>query len=310
MALDASPPLTRAVEPVHELDPWPELPLSAWRDTRATLHMFTQVVGKIRLTLALPEPQWANVPLYVTVTGLTTGPMPYGVELLQIDIDLADHRLVAHASGAAEVSFPLTSRSVADFYDDLMAALRHLGVDVRVNPVPSEVPDPVPFPDDTRHASYDPVWASRFHQALASVDRVFKAHRAPFAGRHTPVHFFWGTFDLAYTRYSGRPATPPLGVGSIERKAMDAECVNCGFWPGDDAHPSPAFFCYAYPKPDGLEAAAVRPDGAGWDAAMGEFLLPYEVVRRSPCPDCAILGFLRTSYRAAADRGGWPEPTR
>jgi hypothetical protein len=280
---------------------WPELPYDAWRDTRDTLHMKLQVVGKLRLALSPFEPEWANVPLYVTARGLGTSPLrhPSG-EVFDVDVDLHDHAARVRTGDGRVEEVALRARPVAEFYEELMGALERSGVPVEITTLPSEVPDPIPFPDDTTHASYDPEWAHRFWRTLATVAAAMKEHRAPFRGRHTPVHFFWGTFDLAYTRYNGRPAEPH-GDNVIMRRSTDAEQICCGWWPGDERVPAPTFFAYAYPKPDGLEREP------GWDDGMGEFLLPYEDVRTADDPQRALLDWLARTYEAGARLGAWDE---
>lgn len=290
--------------------PWPELPWQAWRSTADTLHVFSQVLGKLRLALAPPEPSWGHVALGVTVSGLSTGPMTYGTQTVQVDLDLTDHRLRVAESGGSAVSFPLADRSVAAFYAEVMAALAGLGVRIELNPVPQEVADRTPFPSDTGHHDYDPAWVRRFHRVLLSVADTFTRFRATYRGQHSGVGLFWGTFDLAYTRFSGRPAAPPAGAGVITRGAMDAELWSCGFWPGDDEHPAPAFFSYAHPSPDGVHTAPVRPDGAHWSADLGEFVLPYDAVRHEPSPPDAVLSFLASTFQAASQAGRWPGVVR
>ncbi len=272
--------------------------------------MFTQVLGKVRLALAPAEPQWWHVPLFVTVSGLTTGPMPYERRVLQLDLDLTAHRMLARTEDGEQVGFALPGRSVAAFYRDTLATLRYLGADVPISPMPQEVPNPVPFPDDT-NVNYDQEWVRRFHRVLSSADQVLKRHRAPFAGRHSPVHFFWGTFDLAYTRYSGRRVEIPPDAGVIRRGSMDSEEVCAGFWPGDERYPAPAFYTYAYPQPDGLEHAVARPGEAAWNADLGEFLLPYgDILAGGTLPEKAVLEFLTSTFDAAAELADWPEGTR
>jgi hypothetical protein len=286
-------------------DGWPALPLAAWKETRDTLHMYTQVVGKVRLALAPMEPEWGQVPLYLTTRGLTTSPIPWGNGTFAIDFDFIDHHLRIDTSDGRRRALPLAPRPVAAFYQEVLQALGALGIDVSIWPVPTEIPDPIPFPEDTRHAAYDAAAAHRFWRVLSQVDSVFKAWRAPFRGRSSPVQFFWGTFDLAVARYSGRPAPPPPGSDPIRRRAMDAEEVAAGFWPGDDNFPEPAFYSYTYPKPPGIEAAALQPPAASWSAPLGEFLLRYEDVRHSPSPREAILAFLDSTYAAGADALRW-----
>ena len=275
---------------------WPELPYRPWRETRDTLHMYLQVVGKVRLALAPMEPQWGQVPLYVTARGLNTSPIPHENGVFDVDVDLIDHMVSVRTAKGAVERVKLEPRTVAEFYALLMAALDAAGVPVKITERPSEVANPIPFPDDVEHRSYEPEPVDRFRRALASVDAVLKAHRARFLGRVSPVHFFWGTFDLAYTRFSGRPAEPPPNADVIVRNSANAEEVCAGFWPGDDRLQEPAFFAYAYPGPPGIEAKA-----ANWSPELGEFVLPYEAVRTSAHPRRTLLGFLESTYLAA----GW-----
>ena len=284
---------------------WPALPYEAWTDTLETLHMKLQVIGKVRLALAPFEPQWANVPLYVTARGLTTGPMPTGRGAFQIDVDFIDHHVSLVTAAGEARRMALDARPVADFHRELTAALPALGVEARISPIPSEVPDPIPFAEDTVHAAYDAAQAHRFWRVLSEVDLVFREYRAGFRGRTTPVHFFWGTFDLAVTRYSGRPADPPPGADVIMRFSTDAEQVSAGFWPGSPRFPEPAFFSYTYPKPDGIERAEVRPAAAFWSDEIGEFILRYEDVRGAADPARPILEFLDSTYAAGAGLRGW-----
>jgi uncharacterized protein DUF5996 len=286
------------------MDEWPELQYDSWRPTRDTLHMYMQVVGKLRLALSPFEPQWANVPLYVTARGLTTSPVPHGSGTFDAELDLFDHELVLRASDGQRRRVPLGG-AVADYYRAVMDALAGLGVAVAVSELPSEVPDPIPFPEDREHHTYEPESAQRFWQVLSRVDRVMKRHRAGFRGRTSPVHFFWGSFDLANTRYSGRPAEPPPGSGTIMRFSEDAEQICAGFWPGDARTPFPAFFAYGYPRPEGIERAEVRPAPAAWVEEAGLFVLPYEAVRAAPDPAAAVLEFLSTTYGACATGLGW-----
>ncbi len=287
------------------MENWPALPYQEWQATRDTLHMYTQVVGKLRLALSPFEPEWGNVPLYVTARGLTTSPVPYGDVTFDAEFDLIGHELVLRASDGGLERIPLRPRAVADFYADVMATLARLGIDVAISAVPSEVTSPIPFAEDREHHSYDPGQAGRFFQVLSRVDRVFKEYRAPFVGRTSLVHFFWGSFDLAVTRFSGRRFAPPPGAGTIERYASDAEQVCAGFWPGNEQHPAAAFFAYAAPRPDGIETAAIAPDAAAWNDQIGEFLLSYDAVRKAPDGRRAILDFLESTYAAGATRLGW-----
>ncbi|MGE5762920.1 MAG: DUF5996 family protein [Mycobacterium leprae] len=309
--LPPRPPLSLPTEVVTPpgWQPWPELAYDEWRETLATLHMLSQMVGKTRLALAPPEPQWAHVALPVTVEGLTTGPMPIGTRVLQIDIDLVAHQVrVATADGVA-ARFPIADRSVADLYGELTQRLRDLGCPVEINPVPKEVPDPVPFVDNTERVAYDGSAARRFLTVLLFADRALKRFRAPFAGRHTPVQFYWGTFDLGYVRYSGQPARAPEG-DVILHYAMNAEEIAFGFWPGDTRYPRPAFYSYTYPRPGGIDEAPIAPAGAAWNSDLGEFLLPYDVARHATAPEEAVLAFLQASYDAGVRLGGWPPEFR
>jgi hypothetical protein len=284
---------------------WPELPYAAWRDTKQTLHMYLQVVGKVRLALAPMEPQWAQVPLYVTARGLNTSPIPHPNGVFDVDVDLVDHVVSVRTGDGTVEQVQLEPRSVADFYAELTGALERAGVPVEISTAAVEVADPIPFPEDRVHAGYEPEPVGRLHRALLLVDSVLKEHRARFRGKTSPVQFFWGSFDLAYSRFSGRLLEPPATAGTIMRATHDAEQACAGFWPGDDAYPEPAFFAYTWPQPAGIEAAAVEPGAAGWSTELGEFLLPYEAARTAPDPRRALLDFLETTYRAGAERAGW-----
>jgi hypothetical protein len=291
--------------PITQVSEWPELPYDAWAPTLDTLHMKLQVIGKIRLALTRREPQWANVPLYLTARGLTTSPMWSGHTGFAIDIDLVDHEVVVALNDGRLERVALRARPVADFYRELMDRLKRLEIDVPITTTPSEVSDPIPFPKDTVHRSYDPQWAHRFWRVLARVDLVFKEHRGRFRGRTSAVSFWWGTFDLALARYSGRPVTPPAGAGIIRQVGGDAEQICVGFWPGNAQLRQPAFFAYAYPSPAGIERAALRPEAAQWNADLGEFILPYDDVRRSRDPRQTILDFAESTFQAGAGRQQW-----
>src|SRR5205823_3118475 len=284
---------------------WPELPYEAWKDTLDTLHMQVQIVGKLRLVLSPPEPEWAHVALYLTPRGLATGPMSSAGLIFGVDLDLVAHQVSITTATGETRQVALATRPVAVFYKEFMAALGTLGIQVKFRPVPDEVSDPIPFAEDTKHSSYDPRWANRFFHVLAQSDLVLKEHRARFRGRTSPVHFFWGSFDLATTRYAGRPADPPPGVGIIARKSEDAEQVCAGFWPGSATFPEPAFYSYTYPKPEGIEEQRVEPPAAGWNAGLGEFALLYEDVRKAVSPRDAILDFCESTYAAGARLRGW-----
>jgi hypothetical protein len=286
-------------------DDWPELPYAAWRATRETLHMYLQTIGKVRLALAPMEPQWAQVPLYVTARGLNTSPIPHRAGVFDIDVDLVDH-LVSVRTAAGDIRrIRLEPRTVTDFYGALMDALAGAGVPVTITPLPQEVPDPIPFPEDRTHGSYEPEWANRYWRALVSVDSVLKEHRAGFRGKTSPVHLFWGALDLSYMRFSGRPVEPPPDADVIVRYSADAEHLCAGFWPGNARHPEPGFFAYASPAPSGSEEAEVGPPAAGWSPELGEFVLPYDAVRSADDPRGALLEFLETTYGASIRLGEW-----
>jgi hypothetical protein len=289
---------------------WPELPLDAWRDTCATLHLWTQIVGKCRLV----QSPWVNhswhVTLYVTARGLTTSPIPYATRTLEIDFDFVDHHLVIRTSDGRTARFPLQAQPVAEFHQRLMEELGKLDVRLKIRKTPNEIADAIPFDEDVVHKSYDPEYANRFWRVLVQADRVFKRFRARFIGKCSPVHFFWGAPDLAVTRFSGRRAPEhPGGVPNlpdrVAREAYSHEVSSCGFWPGGGPVPHAAFYSYAYPEPSGFAAAAIEPAGAFYSADLKEFLLPYDVVREAQDPDDALLAFLQTTYAAAADLAKW-----
>jgi hypothetical protein len=291
-------------------DGWPSLPFQEWKDTYATLHMWTQIVGKIRLVMT----PWINhswhTTLYVTSRGLTTSPIPYGIRTFQIDFDFIDHRLLIQTSDGGVKATSLAPRSVADFYNELFDALAELNLKVTINTMPNEVATPIPFDKDKEHASYDAHYANLFWCALVQADRVFKQFRARFIGKCSPVHFFWGGFDLAVTRFSGRRAPEhPGGIPHlpdwITREAYSHEVSSCGFWPGNEQMPYPLFYSYAYPEPDGFSTASVGPAGSVYSSELREFIFPYDEVRQSASPDRALLEFLQSSYEAAANSGGW-----
>jgi Family of unknown function (DUF5996) len=289
---------------------WPSLPLAAWSDTFATLHLWLQIAGKVRLT----QSPWINhawhATHYVTARGLTTSPIPHGARSFQIDFDFVDHRLVVQSSAGSSTSFALEPQSVAAFYRRLMTELATLGLAVEIYPLPNEVEDPVPFEQDETHRSYDRDSAQRFWQILVQADRVFKEFRARFVGKCSPVHLFWGAADLAVTRFSSRPApTHPGGIPNlpdwITREAYSHEVSSCGFWPGGGPIPYPAFYSYAYPQPAGFAEATVQPAEAFYSTDLGEFILPYDTVRQAESPDAVLLAFLQSTYEAAADLAGW-----
>jgi hypothetical protein len=289
---------------------WPELPTAEWRDTCATLQLFTQIAGKIRLARS----PWLNhswqVTLYVTARGLSTSPIPDGKRSFQIDFDFIAHDLRISTSDGAERQLALSGHSVASFYEAVMTALGQLGIVVEIDEMPNELPEPIKFSQDTQHASYDPDAVERFFRILVNADRVFKQFRTGFLGKASPVHFFWGSFDLAVTRFSGRRAPRhPGGVphlpDAVVCEAYSHEVSSAGFWPGSGAIDYPAFYSYAYPEPPGYRATTVRPDTAFFSEALGEFILPYDAVRTAADPDQALLNFLQSSYEAAADAGKW-----
>ena len=283
---------------------WPSLPLGEWADTYATLHMWTQVVGKIRLALTPLVNHWWNVPLYVSARGLNTSAMHYNDRTLEIEFDFIDHLLRITCSDGTNRTLSLEPRSVADFYREVMGLLREVGVEVKIWTTPVEVPDPVPFEQDTAHASYDPEYARRFWRILSLSDRVMEEFRGRFIGKCSPVHFFWGSFDLAVTRFSGRTAPERPDADSITREAYSHEVISHGFWPGAGAHDA-AFYAYAAPQPAGFADASVEPARAFYSTELEEFLLPYEAVRSSPWPEKALLAFLESTYAAGARLAGW-----
>ncbi len=284
---------------------WPPLPLGEWEPTRATLHMWAQVVGKIRLAQTPVVNHWWNVPLYVSARGLTTSAMPHGARAFEIEFDFLAHRLDVRASDGAHSSLALAPRTVADFYAELMRTLEGLGLPVKIWTTPVEIPDPVAFEEDHAHASYDPDAARRFWRILASSARVFERFRAQFLGKCSPVHFFWGSFDLAVTRFSGRPAPPRPEADSITREAYSHEVISHGFWPGSGSVQFPAYYAYAAPEPAGYREARVLPAAAYYNPETAGYVLPYDEVRRAPSPDQAILDFMRTTYDAGADLAVW-----
>ena len=289
---------------------WPELPTEAWRDTYATLHLWTQIVGKIRLA----RTPWLNhswhVTLYVTARGLTTSPIPDGTRSFEIAFDFIEHVLRISTSDGARRQFPLAGQSVASFYAVTIATLAELGIHVTIDEIPNELPDPIKFSQDTVHASYDGDAVGRFFQILLNADRVFKQFRTGFLGKASPVHFFWGSFDLAVTRFSGRraprhPGGVPHLADAVACEAYSHEVSSAGFWPGSGAIDYPAFYSYAYPEPAGYRTTKAKPDAAFFQETLGEFILPYDVVRSAADPDQALLDFLQSTYEAAANAAKW-----
>ena len=294
-----------AITPRAQRDLWPELPLAAWQDTYATLHMWTQIVGKVRLALMPNINHWWGVPLYVNPFGLTTSSIPYAGGNFEVQFDFIHHQLVIRTSNDAILTLALAPRSVADFYREFMAALAALGIAVKIWKMPVEIPDPIPFDQDTQHASYDPDYANRFWRILACCDAVFNEFRAGFIGKASPVHFFWGSFDLAVTRFSGRRAPEREGADSITREAYSHEVISAGFWPGGGDIKGAAFYAYAAPEPPGFAKCPVRPAEAFYHPQLKEFFLMYDLVRRAASPRDTLLAFLQSTYDGAADLARW-----
>lgn len=287
---------------------WPSLPFEAWKDTCDTLHMWTQIVGKVRLALSPPLNHWWQVTFYVTARGLTTSPIPVPGEqgrTFEVQFDFIDHNLLILTSDGTNRTLPLIPRTVAAFYQEFMASLRALGIEVTINTLPSEVKHPIRCDVDEVHASYDPVYAHRFWLILVQVDKVFKEFRSHFIGKCSPVHFFWGSFDLAVTRFSGRRAPARAGADLITREAYSHEVISCGFWPGDETFKVPAFYSYTLPEPPGLQAATLRPSSAFYNPDTGLFLLPYDDVRSADEPEKVLHEFLQSTYEAGATLAHW-----
>ena len=291
------------------INPWPELPLAEWKDTLATLHMWTQIVGKIRLALTPLENHWWNVPLYVTPRGLTTSAIPYGDRLFQINFDFISHLLLIETTDGSVKTFALRPCSVAEFYKEIMTTLGSLGMPVTIWTTPVEVQDRTPFEEDQKHAAYDAEYAQRVWRILVQSDRVLTKFRSRFIGKVSPIHFFWGAFDMAVTRFSGRPAPKHPGVPNcglfVMQEAYSHEVSSCGFWPGGGLVDEPAFYAYAYPEPQGFKDYPIQPPKAFYHSGISEFLLPYNVVRTSNSPDEILLSFLQSTYEAAANCANW-----
>ena len=293
------------LSPADRPECWPSLPLDSWKDTYATLHMWTQIVGKVRLALTPLVNHWWNVPLYVTARGLTTSLIPYGERSFELRFDFLKHQLVLETCEGVVKALALAPRSVADFYQEFMSMLRAQNINVKIWHMPVEIPNPIPFDQDRVHASYDPKSAENFWRILMSVDAVFKEFRSRFIGKSSPVHFFWGSFDLAVTRFSGRKAPERPGADKMTREAYSHEVSSVGFWPGSSGMSDAAFYSYAAPEPDGFKQAPVQPKAAGYNASLGEFLLPYEDVRKAESPSSSLLQFCQSTYDAAANLGKW-----
>ena len=282
---------------------WPALPFREWEATCDTLHMWTQIVGKTRMTLSPPMNHWWHVPLYVTPRGLTTSAIPRAHDSFEVEFDLVGHRLSLRTSTGEERAFALYPRSVADFYEEYTAALDAFGIEVKIDVAPAEFDDPTPHDQDRHHASYDREYVERFHRILVRADRQLKVFRSRFIGKCSPVHFFWGSFDLAVTRFCGRPAPGMENADPITREAYSHEVSSCGFWPGDRRYPAPAFYAYHSPAPEGLEKGEVHP--GSWDTNLKEFLLPYEDARTMESPGQAVLDFCQSTYEAGARLANW-----
>ena len=288
---------------MNSSDPWPALPLKEWEATYRTLHLWTQIAGKIRLTLSPKVNHWWNVSLYVSPRGLTTSAVPFGMEALEIEFDFIDHRLEIRASSGQRKSFPLEPETVSTFYEKMMMTLRSIGIDVTINTKPQEIPDPIPFEKDQQHCAYDREYAHRFWRILLSADIVLNEFRSRFIGKCSPVQFFWGSFDLACTRFSGRPAPPRKGV--ITREAYSHEVISAGFWPGGGPVPGAAFYAYAAPSPEGFADKRVKPAAAFWSKDLSEFLMMYNDVRTTASPRDALLDFFQSTYEAGANLAKW-----
>ena len=289
---------------------WPSLPLAAWQDTYATLHMWTQIVGKIRLALVPNLNHWWHSTLYVTPRGLTTASILDKTRSFQISFDFLDHQLLIETSDGITKRIALAPRSVADFYQNLMGTLSEMGIEVKIWKMPQEVADPILFDQDHQHAAYDPEYAQRWWRILVQVDRVMTVFRSRFIGKSSPVHFFWGSFDLAVTRFSGRrapehPGGIPHMADWVTREAYSHEVSSCGFWPGGGSVVEPVFYAYAYPAPQGFRDYPVQPQEAFYSSDLQEFILPYEAVRQADDPDTLLLTFLQSTYEAAANLGDW-----
>ncbi len=284
---------------------WPPLPLGEWQDTCATLHMWTQIVGKVRLALSPHFNHWWEVPLYVSARGLTTSPIPYAPVSFEIQFDLIDHKLDILTDGGQTRTLRLVPRTVAEFYAEFMDALRSLGIDVKIWPMPVEVPNPIRFDQDNVHRSYNPEYAHRFWRILVTADSIFKQFRARFIGKGSPIHFFWGSFDLAVSRFSGRRAPPRPGADRITREAYSHEVSSAGFWPGGGDVRGAAFYSYIVPEPPGFSRSPVRPEAAFYHSGLHEFILMYDHVRASGSPREHLLEFLQSTYDAGATLAGW-----
>ncbi|HEV2710027.1 MAG TPA: DUF5996 family protein [Edaphobacter sp.] len=284
---------------------WPSLVWNEWAATADTLHMWTQIVGKTRLALTPLQNHWWNVPLYVTARGLGTSAMPYGGDVLDIEFDFVAHELHLRLGSGQTRVIKLQPRTVADFYKEYLDSLASLGVEVKIDPMPCELAHPIRFDLDTEHKSYDAEYAHRFWQVLVETEKVFRQFGTGFLGKVSPIHFFWGSFDLAVTRFSGRAAPPRDGADAIQREAYSHEVISAGFWPGNGGYGAAAFYCYAAPVPGGLAEAKILPAAAGWDKTLGEFIFRYEDVQAEASPEASLLQFLQSAYEAGANAAKW-----
>ena len=296
--------------PAQQIEAWPALPLAEWQATLDTLHMWLQIIGKIQLALAPYRNQWWNIAQLPTADGLTTGPIPYGGRAFDINLDFLRHSLTVRDSDGQTRTIPLSARTVAAFYAQLMATLAELDIQVTINPIPSEAPHTIPFATNTVHKEYDPEYVTRWWRIMLGTTLALQRYNAHFTGKSSPPQFFWGGFDLSHTRFSGRPADPPQGVPRFIQLAENEENAACGFWPGNTAmtgltYGEPAFYAYCYPAPEGYTAGTIRPEAAYYDEQFGEFILRYEDARHSASPEQAILDFFESAYEIAADRASW-----
>jgi hypothetical protein len=288
-----------------EAECWPALSLDSWKDTYATLHMWTQIVGKVRLRLTPLVNHWWNVPFYVTARGLTTSRIPYGERAFELRFDFVGHQLVLETSDGMLKTMALQPRSVTDFYQEFLKMLSSAGIEIKIWRMPVEIPNPIPFDEDRVHASYDAASVERFWRILLSVDAVFTQFRSRFLGKSSPVHFFWGSFDLAVSRFSGRRAPERPGADAITREAYSHEVSSVGFWPGSGDVKEAAFYSYIVPEPQGFKEGKARPDAAYYNTQVGEFLLMYEDVRKADSPTTSLLDFCQSTYEAGARLGNW-----
>ena len=305
-----APPDHRAQSQRELNEQWPALPWDAWHDTGETLHLWMQIVGKVKLALAPFLNEWWQVAFHLTARGLSTGPIPFQGGICEMEFDFVDHQLVVRTSHGQRTVLALMPRSVADVYQHLMRVLGALGIACRINPLPVEIPSSIPLDADQVHAAYDPEYAHRWWMILTQIEAVLEQYRSSFVGKSSPIQFFWGSFDLNETRYSGHPATPPQGVPRYQQLAEDQENMACGFWPGNTSASGvtlgqPAFYAYSYPEPPGFKKASVRPDVAHYEERLGEFILLYEDARRSGDPARALRDFFESTYDAAATLAHW-----